>query len=281
MPELQLPNLFVIGAMKCGTTSLHYNLGLHPDIGMSREKELNFFNRPGSWDKRIDWYRRQFPTDTRWRGESSPGYTRAPFGEPVAERMHGLVPDARLVYIVRHPIDRIVSHYVHQVAIGKEQQPIDEAMADFPANEYVQRTRYFFQLSLYLRYYPASQIHVATLEALKKEPGQVMGEIFRFLGVDDGFTSPEFSRVRHKSSHKGKKNRAGLALKRLSNTRAARLFSTDFRMRAGRLLYAPFSKKLDRPVLDTALRAELLAYLEDDMASLEALTGLDLSHWRQ
>jgi hypothetical protein len=281
MPEPQLPNLIVIGAMKCGTTSLHYNLGLHPEIGMSREKELNFFNRPGSLDDLIDWYRRQFPTETRWRGESSTGYTRVPFGEPVVERMHGLIPDARLVYIVRHPVDRVVSHYVHQVAIGLEQRPIDEAMADFPANEYVQRTRYCFQLSQYLRRYPASQIHVVTLEALKSAPEQTMGEIFRFLGVDDGFTSPEFTRARHKSSHKGKKNRAGLVLKRLSNTRAARLFSTDFRMRAGRLLYAPFSKQLDRPVLDASLRTELLGYLEDDIAGLEAHTGLDLSHWRR
>jgi hypothetical protein len=281
MPETRLPNLIVIGAMKCGTTSLHYNLGLHPEIGMSREKELNFFNRPGALDEFIDEYRCQFPSETRWRGESSTGYTRAPFGEPVVERMHRLIPDARLVYIVRHPVDRIVSHYVHQVAIGKEQRPIDEAMADFPANEYVQRTRYFFQLSQYLRYYPASQIHVATLEALKSEPEQAMGEIFRFLGVDDGFTAPEFSMARHKSSHKGKKNRAGLALKRLSDTRAARLFSTDFRMRAGRLLYAPFSQKLDRPVLDAALRAELLAYLDHDIAALEAHTGLDLGLWRR
>ena len=281
MPEPQLPNLIVIGAMKCGTTSLHYNLGLHPEIGMSREKELNFFNRPGSLDDLIDGYRRQFPTETRWRGESSPGYTRVPFGEPVVERMHGLIPHARLVYIVRHPVDRVISHYVHQVAIGQEQRPIDEALADFPANEYIQRTRYYFQLSQYLRCYPASQIHVATLEALKNAPERVMGEIFRFLGVDDGFTSPEFSRVRHKSSHKGKKNRAGLALKRLSNTRAARLFSTDLRMRAGRLLYAPFSKQLDRPVLDASLRTKLLGYLEDDIAGLEAHTGLDLGHWRQ
>ena len=280
MPAGQLHNLIVIGDMKCGTSILHYNLGLHPEITMSREKELYFFNGGRSWDKGIDWYRSQFPAGTRWRGESCPSYTRAPACEGVAERMHQIIPDARLVYMVRHPVDRIVSHYVHRVAIGQESRPIEEAVSDFPNREYVQRSRYFFQLSKFLRLYPASQIRVVTLESFKEDPDGAMAEIFRFLDIDDCFTSPEFSTVRHKSSHKGKKNRVGLMLKWLSDTRPAKVFPTDFRMRMGRLLYAPFTKKMERPVLSSARRKQLLDYLEDDIAGLEQHTGLDLSHWR-
>lgn len=280
MSEGQLPNLVVIGAMKCGTTSLHYNLDLHPGIAMSREKELYFFNEERAWNKGVDWYRRQFKEGTPWRGESTPGYTRAPFSQGVAERMYRVIPDARLIYMVRHPADRVVSHYLHRIAVGQECLSIDEAVVDFPNCEYVQRSRYYFQLSQYLRYFPAEQIRVVTLESFKANPGRAMAGIFRFLGVDDGFTSPEFSTVRHKSSDKGKKNTVGLMLKWLSDTRAAKIFSTDFRMRLGRRLYAPFSKKVERPVLGSAVRKELLEYLADDITELEAHTGLDLSHWR-
>ena len=280
MPEYPLPNLVVIGAMKCGTTSLHYNLDLHPDIAMSREKELGFFLGETEWNKGLAWYCRQFPQGTPWRGESTPGYARLPYSEGAAARMHQTIPHARLVYMVRSPVERIISHYVHSTAIGQEWRPIEEALSGFEACDYVQRSRYFYQLSEYLRYYDASRIHVATLESLRENPGRLMGEIFRFLGVDDGFTSPQFSMVRHKSSQKGKKNRAGLMLKWLSNTRAAKIFSTDFRMRMGRILYKPFSRKIERPVLGQPVRQELLDYLEDDIAGLEAHTGLDLGHWR-
>lgn len=280
MTDFQLPNLVVIGAMKCGTTSLHYNLDLHPDIAMSREKELCFFLGETEWNKGLSWYSRQFPQGTRWRGESSPGYARLPVSEGTAARMHQTIPGARLIYMVRNPVERIISHYVQRSAIGLEQRSIEEAISGFETCDLVQRSRYFFQLSEYLRYFPTSQTHVATLESLHENPERVMGEIFRFLGVDDSFTSPQFSMVRHKSSQKGKKNKAGLMLKWLSETRAAKVFSTDFRMRMGRILYKPFSKKLERPVLVQRVKQELLDYLEDDIAGLEAHTGFDLSHWR-
>src|SRR5919108_5987197 len=109
-----LPNLIIIGAQKCGTSALHHYLGLHPDIFMSHEKELNFFMQRKNWDKGRAWYESMFPCNATVRGEASPGYTDYPTEPRVAERMHSLIPDAKLIYIVRHPIERMISQYVHQ-----------------------------------------------------------------------------------------------------------------------------------------------------------------------
>src|SRR5215218_3255372 len=96
-----LPNLLVIGAQKCGTSSLHRYLGAHPEVGMSRDKELDFLGGPGfpNWERGVDWYRAQFDADKSVRGESSPSYTAHPFVTGTAERAHALVPGAKLIYL--------------------------------------------------------------------------------------------------------------------------------------------------------------------------------------
>ena len=109
-----LPNLIVIGAAKCGTTSLHAYLDEHPEIAMSREKELHFFVDRKNWGRGIEWYEAQFDASAPVRGESSPGYSAYPLYEGVAERMARVVPDAKLVYLVRDPVERVVSHYTHR-----------------------------------------------------------------------------------------------------------------------------------------------------------------------
>src|SRR5687768_8813331 len=104
---MPLPNLIIIGAMKCGTTSMHGYLRRHRQIEMSGTKELDFFIAGRNWEKGPDWYASQFPGGTAIRGESSPNYTSALIFPGVPERMHSVVPDARLLFMVRDPVDRI------------------------------------------------------------------------------------------------------------------------------------------------------------------------------
>ena len=119
--EGALPNLIIIGGLKCGTTSLHHYLNLHPEIAMSRPKELNFFVSELNWPLGRDWYAGHFDRSARIRGESSPHYTNRPSFNGVPGRMHELLgSDVRLVYVVRDPIDRILSHYLHNVGGGYE-----------------------------------------------------------------------------------------------------------------------------------------------------------------
>ena len=116
-----LPNLIVIGGLKCGTTSLHHYLNLHPEITMSRPKDLNFFVRELNWELGPEWYASHFDRASPVRGETSPHYTNLPRFEGVAERMRELLgAETRIIYVVRDPIERMLSHYLHNVGGGYE-----------------------------------------------------------------------------------------------------------------------------------------------------------------
>lgn len=198
-----LPNLIVIGGLKCGTTSLHHYLNLHPEIGMSRPKELNFFVAELNWDLGLDWYRSHFPASAAVRGESSPHYTSRPRFEGVAGRMREtLGPEARIVYMVRHPLDRLLSHYLHNVGGGYESRELPDAVAD-PQSAYVQRGLYAFQLEPYLEAFGSDRILIVSREELGSDRDETVRRAFAFAGVDPGFTSPEFDREWETGSGKG------------------------------------------------------------------------------
>ena len=122
-----LPNLVIIGAMKCGTTSLHYYLDQHPDISMSAKKETNFFT-PRGFDKGVEWYEQQFTGGTRICGEASPNYSYFDRFPGVPERMHSVIPEPRIIYMVRNPIRRILSQYVHECSAGRETKSLGDAV---------------------------------------------------------------------------------------------------------------------------------------------------------
>jgi len=271
--------LVIIGAGKCGTTSLHYYLGLHPSIFMSKEKELNFFAVDRQWNKGIDWYKSNFTGNTKIFGESSPSYTAYPLIRDVPKKMHSVIPDAKLMYSIRDPVERIVSHYVHNYTIGLENRNIEDAFNQLDNNEYIIRSMYFMQLEQYLVHFPKSNILIFTLEDLYNHRLETLQKIFRFLDVDKDFYSPKFQIKKHDSNEKGRKNRIGLFLKRMSKTNFAKMFSTDMRMNIGRILYKPFSTRVERPVLNDKVKDKLVDYLKDDINKLRGLTGFDFETW--
>jgi sulfotransferase family protein len=188
-----LPNVLVIGAMKCGSTSLHHYLDAHPDIAMSEKKELNFFYRPGVWNKGLEWYRSQFDPGAPLRGESSVNYTKSPRASGLAApRMHRLVPHAKLIYMVRHPIERAVSHYLHTRAEGNEERPLPQALSDL-TGPYVSRSVYYANVEPFLRHFPAESLLVVPQERLRSQRAATLRAIFSFLGVDADIDRPEFS----------------------------------------------------------------------------------------
>jgi len=206
-----LPTLVVIGAMKCGTTSLHHYLDLHPQIAMSRPKELNFFIgsargdgegavdwRRGTWCRGPAWYAAHFDAAAPVRGEVSPGYT-SPSHPYVAGRMAALIPGACLVYAVRDPIRRAVSQYRHHRRDGTEPRDLEEALLD-PGSQYVARGRYFDRLAPYL----ATGVFDGRIEIVAQEQLDVAGRatmrrLFAHVGVDDGFWCPDMDERRNES----------------------------------------------------------------------------------
>ena len=116
-------------------------------------------------------------------------------------------------------------------------------------------------------------------EELFKDRLKTLQTIFGFLSVDTGFYSPKFEKIMHISGEKGRKNRFGLFLKKLSDTRPARLFSTEFRMSVGRILYKPFSTRIDYPELDAGIREQLMNYLKEDIKRFRENTAKDFDYW--
>jgi hypothetical protein len=271
-----LPNLVVIGAQKCGTTSLHYYLGRHPEIAMSRAKELDFFVSWGSWSKGLDWYAAQFDASAPVRGESSPSYTDFPWSDGVAERMHSVLPEAKLVYLVRDPVERIVSHYLHDHSAGRLEQPLEAVLSGPQGERFTTRSKYFLQLQQYLAYFPLERILVVAQEELLADRAPTVRRVFEFLGVDASFEDPRFERIMHPTSHRRRKTRL------LSSLEAAALrvgVPKSLTFQAQRRLPFPFARRLERPRPEGPLRESLIRELEDDVNRLRAVTGQEFRDW--
>ena len=196
------PNLFVIGAAKSGTTSLHYYLDQHPDVHMSREKEPNFFSfahrtdSPSHVVRDPAAYQRLFDTTLPIRGEASVSYSFWPYPDGVPGRIHAAAPDARFIYVVRDPVDRAISHYRHRIVLGEEQRSLTEVVAkpDEPTERYVAASSYATQLDQYLEYFSLSRILVLDQADMLRDRAALMRRCFEFLGVDAGFKSPNWER---------------------------------------------------------------------------------------
>ena len=171
-----LPDIVVIGSMKAGTTSLFRYLASHPDVVPSSVKETNFFTTDEDFNKGLDWYRSLFRQAGRSAIEASPNYTKRHVFPGVPARMQAILPDARLIYLLRDPVDRIVSHYIHNYANGRETRPLSEIVTN-PDSGYIQTSRYYFQLQAFLAFYPEQQICLVESERLRNDTAQVVNEV--------------------------------------------------------------------------------------------------------
>lgn len=181
----RLPTFIVIGAMKSGTTSLFHYLQGHPEVFMSPLKEVDFFAAEANWDRGLDWYRRQFDgagPGVKAIGEASTSYSKFPEYEGVPERIAQVLPDVRLVYVVRDPIERIRSHYQHRSLVGAERAPLEVAVLEDP--RYVDCSRYAFQIARYLEVFPRERLLVVSSEDLRSDRAATIRRIYGFLGVD-------------------------------------------------------------------------------------------------
>jgi hypothetical protein len=175
----------VIGAMKCATTSIHRALASHPSVAVPRRKELDVFSDPAAPDDperlRAAYERRFRGCDAPVVGEASPSYAMAPLVPGVPARMAAAVPDARLVYCVRDPIERMRSQYRHEVLRSRERRPADRALGDAA---YLVPSLYGTQLEGYLEHFPGEQVAVVSTAHLRADPGAVLGPLLTFLGLD-------------------------------------------------------------------------------------------------
>ncbi|MBS0013785.1 MAG: sulfotransferase, partial [Desulfobacterales bacterium] len=171
-------------AMKSGTTSLHNYLKHHPDVFMSEPKELWYFVEEKNWFRGEKWYLSHFREagGARVIGESSADYTMYPVYRGVPEKLHAFNPDARLVYLMRDPVQRAISHYWYDVRTGFEKRPITTAV--YSETKYVDFSDYAMQLKLYFQVFKPEQIYIETFEQMVRHPEKVIREIQVWLGLD-------------------------------------------------------------------------------------------------
>ena len=275
----RLPNLIVIGAMKCATTSLHSYLGLHPDIQMSEPKELRFFADEQNWCKGLDWYTAHFREEVKVYGETSPCYTLFPLFPDVPECIFSIIPDAKLLYIVRDPVKRLISHYFNHYVGRKIHQPLSVPLTDLEENPLVCAGQYFMQLERYLAYFSATNILVITTEALHNNRQDTLRRIFEFLEVDASFFSLKFSFAWNQSKYKRVQTEFGRRLEQAPLFKLIDHLPFEMRGAIRKILFFPLSRKLSAPVLDETTRQRVMEFLQNDVNRLRAYTGNRFEEW--
>lgn len=275
-----LPNLVVVGAAKAGSTSLHNYLALHPEISMSHDKEMRFFTDPGhlSWVGRYQGY---FAAGTAYRGESTPQYTKWPTFPGVVDRMADLVPDARLIYLVRDPIERAVAEYVEEATWGVITEDIETALADVEEqhNRIVAPSRYATQLRELHRRFDPSQVLVVDLADLRDDPAGTMRRIFEFLGLAPIDLDEEALRPRNSYGDKGVHPAWYRALRRPALIRLAHKLPAEQLGRLRSFVFRRVSKPVERPEPGPDALERLRKVLGPEAEDLRALTGQQFAGW--
>jgi hypothetical protein len=283
------PNLFVIGAMKSGTTSLHEYLNTHPLIAMSEWKEPAFFVEELTLRRGEDWYLSLFENDKRYRylGESSTHYTRLPVFQGVAERLYRFNPDARLIYIMRNPLERIVSHYWHNTQMrnfkhgGGEPRSLSKAVSEDP--QYLAVGDYATQLEPYIKLFGRQALYVLTFEMLVQDPQRELNHIHEWLGLPPHPLGDQSAQA-HNQRPQGLTSAAGAGILyriRFSKTwhRIASFVPAWMKEWAKRRAYRPLDENQTEKEV-ARLRAEVGDLLVRQIDRLRELLNRDFPEWR-
>ena len=262
------PDFAIIGAMKCGTSTLHTQLAAQPGVFMSTPKEPNFFSDDAVFAQGMPWYEALFaaaPADAL-KGEASTHYTKLPTHPHAAARLHAALPALRLIYMIRDPVERLVSHYIHEWTMGVITAPLDDAVERHP--ELVAYSRYGMQIGPYVDLYGTDRILVLRLEAMQAEPQAVLDRVGRFLGLDGPLRWDDTQREVNVSAERLRRfplydlvveHPAAAALRRALVPQWVRDgVKNRLRMRS-------------RPTLDAATRARLTRIFDEDAATLARL----------
>jgi hypothetical protein len=286
-----LPNLLVIGAQKCGTSALHYYLDLHPEVAMSAPKELNFFRglpvtdvvddpedrailaKMGGERPPLDWYTAKFDPDAPVRGEASPSYT-APWFPDVPGLIAELLPDVRLIMLVRDPFEQIPSAWRHNRSLGFERRPLAEAVR--PGGLYLARMSYRAVLTPYLERFAPERILIIDQSDLLNDRRETISRVFSFAGVDPSFYSPRMERQRHVSAEKGARKRLLDRLQRSRLIRPAYRLPQEVKWYVERAFASGAGPV---PELDRPERELVAAELAEDVAWLDSQFGIETGGW--
>jgi hypothetical protein len=277
-----LPNFLIIGAMKGGTTSLWHYLRSHPQVFMPQRKEPHFFSDAEVWSRGLEWYERHFseasPTAVAF-GEASTSYSKHPDYPGVPARIASVIPDVRLIYVIRQPIERMRSQYLHHVAKGREHDPVEKALLSKPT--YLNCSRYAMQIACYLEHFHRDQLLVLASEDLRNDRIPTLRRVYEFLEIDEGWLSPTVDYEFYRTDERRKVRPAALKMRRLPGVRSlGQLVPSPVKARAmkrSRVLTKTFDA--DEATITEGLRKHLEGELREDIGQLRQLLGPGFDAW--
>jgi hypothetical protein len=176
------PDFLIIGAMKSGTTTLAAQLGEQKGIFMTVPKEPNFFSDDEVFARGRDWYASLFAdaAPDELKGEASTHYTKLPTYPQTVARAQTVLDAPRLIYMIRNPVERAVSHFIHEWSQGVMS---DDMIAEFERNrEIIEYGRYGMQIRPWIEAFGRDAIHLTSLEAMQADPQGVLAEVAAFIG---------------------------------------------------------------------------------------------------
>lgn len=280
----KLPDFLIIGAMKCGTTSLHDYLGKHPEIYTTTPKELHYFSDPNFQDRSFEWYKNHFFSTKNISGASPQNYTKRHLTscEQVAKRLHTHIPNVKLIYLVRDPIARIISHYNEAQEGGYAPKVgLNDFLADYSNNHYVHTSMYYYQISAFLEFFPLSQILIVDGDELRYNRLPTLNKIFKFLGVNALDNDKLFDYETNTSSFKRRQTRIGkwIFSSHSSHVRALLPQGVKNYFRNSGVVKNLAYSDLITDEISPSLRDELKSFLQPDVDALRALTGERFVGW--
>ena len=274
---MTVPNYLVIGAPKCGTTSVCDLLGSHPDVFMSDPKEPHYFGRDDP-AKTWDWYLslfRQAGTASAI-GEGSTSYTHPDLLPGVAAHVASRLPESRLVYVVRHPVKRLESDWKMRAREGWAAASFHDSVRQ--QKSLVGQGLYWKNIQPYLELFPRHRLMVVFLEDLTNDPTRELRRLFKHLGVDPDVSHADPETPRNRSADMRKDGRLARTLRGspVFATLKSRLPSSV--LRAGKALLTQEKSELT-PDWDPALEAEVIDQFREDSAAFLALAGKPADFW--
>ena len=292
------PNFIVIGAMKSATTSLYTYLKQHPEIFMTKIKEPMFFNNYkqnldykvlGSKSKKLTtledyWLMFEDVSSEKAIGAASPAYI---YNKKAPQLIKENLQNVRIIAILRQPVDRAYSNYLHVVradkensnsfeeSIEKEKERINEKWS--PLYHYIEKGYYSDQLQRYYDLFPSEKIKVYLFEDIIKSPKETLKDIFKFLEVDENVEIDTSNKSNVSGTPKGI---LGFVLKKMRFYNLMPKFAISEYL-SSRLVHFIFKSAYKEPEkLSQEFRKELThKYYKEEISKLEKLIGRDLSKW--
>lgn len=267
------PDFFIIGAMKCATSTLHDQLSRQQGFLMSDPKEPNFFSDDENYALGLDWYRALFseaqPGDLK--GESSTHYTKLPTYPQTIDRLQRECPNPKFLYLMRHPVERLVSHYIHDWTEQKISTDINRAVDEL--HDLTEYGRYAYQIKPFIDRFGVDSVKPLFMRAMNKNPQAVLQCTAEFLGYTNPVCWKEDAEPRNVSSER--LQRTPFVNFMLENEFVTRIRQNLVPQAIRDKVKSRYQMR-NRPELDAAVEGRLIAHFDEDLKILGSWIGQPL-----